>query len=97
MSESAFTPGVTATISATTTTARAALTGTGTSVEIQNSGTTTVFVKFDGSTATATTSDYPVLGGQSKIICRDPNLHTHVAAITGTGTATVYATVGQGV
>lgn len=97
MNNNAFTPGVTVSIAGTTTTARAAITGIGTTIEIQNTGTTTIFVNLGNSTVTAAVTDYPVLGGQSKMITRgDPASYTHIAAITGTGTATVYVTAGEG-
>jgi len=92
-----FIPGSTVSVSATTTTARATL---GTSpvtrrdVLMHNAGTTLVFFKFGDSTVTATTSDTPLPAGAYAIF--HANDHTHVACITSTGSATVYATVGFG-
>lgn len=88
-----FTPGATTTISVTTTTGTGSLTGEGLSIEIQNSGSVTVFVAL---AATATVAaGYPILAGQSKVITRGIS-QTTLAAITGSSTATLYATVGAG-
>jgi hypothetical protein len=43
----------------------------------------------------AVATGYPVLSGQTKVVTVPANV-THVATITGSGTATVYVTLGQG-
>ena len=88
-----FSPGTTTTISVTSSSGTGTLSGTGTVVELQNDGAVTVFVALG---SVATTADYPVLPGMSKLISRNPNATT-LAAITASGTATLYATVGDGV
>lgn len=93
-----FSPGSTSTLAVTTVTGRVALTGGGSVVEIQNTGTAVMFVKIGSSTVVAAVTDYPVQPGHSKMVSRGPSsLDTHIAAITGTGTATLYATVGDGI
>lgn len=96
MNVQAFSPGATLTLSGTTTSSNAAFVGIGVSVEIQNSGAVTIFIKLGASTVTATSADYPLLAGQSKMLSRDPATQTHIAVITASGTATVYATSGEG-
>lgn len=96
MNISPFAPGPTVTVSATATSGPATLAGTGTSVEVQNAGSTAVFVKLGGTGVTAAATDYPVLAGQSKVIGRDPSTQTTLAVIAPGGTATVYATTGEG-
>lgn len=97
MNTQPFSPGSTTTVAVTTTTASGALPGGGSVIEVQNVGTVTVFVVLGASTVTATNAGYPILAGQSKMISRNVILHTHIAAIAGTGTATLYATTGEGV
>lgn len=66
------------------------------SLEITNAGAATVFLEFgDGSTTAAVATGYPVLSGQTKVVTL-PMSATHVAAITASGTATVYVTTGRG-
>lgn len=91
-----FSPGATNSIAATTSSGRVQITGTGSTLEIQNSGTTTVFLKLGDSTVTAATTDYPLLAGQAKLIARNPTDQTYLAAIMGTGTATIYVSAGDG-
>lgn len=98
MNTAPFSPGLTVTLAVTTTTGAVALgAGVGSVVEVQNTGTSLMFVKIGRSTVTATTADYPVQPGHSKMVTRAPNVDTHIAAITGTSTATLYATVGEGI
>jgi hypothetical protein len=92
-----LTPGATVSIAAGTTTANVALTGTGEQLELNNTGSVTVFVKLGGTTVEAAVTDYPVLSGQCKLISRNPDSDTRCAAITASGTATLYITVGRGV
>jgi hypothetical protein len=91
-----FTPGATVSVAATTSTGNVALTGNGEQLEVQNTGAVTVFVNLGTSAVTAAVTDYPVLAGQSKLITRNPDGHTYLAAITASGTATVYVTIGRG-
>lgn len=99
-----FVPQGTATIAATTTTANVALPigcpeqQTGTErpqVRIYNGGTNPVFIAFGGSAVTATTSGMPVAPSGPECFTL-PFGATHVAAIYGTGTGTVYFTSGFG-
>lgn len=89
--------GASTSISATTSSASAAITGVprGTStVRIVNSGTVVVFLKFGTSGVTAAVTDMPMLGGTVETF-QIRNDITHVAAITSSGTATVYITSGE--
>jgi hypothetical protein len=97
MNNAAFTPGPTVTISASATSGVGQLNGSGQAVEIQNAGGTAVFVKLgNAATVAAAATDYPILAGQSKVLSRDPMNQTHLAVVTASGTATVYATTGEG-
>ena len=88
----AFTPGSTVNIAATTSSNSATL-AAGMVVRVYNAGTVPVFIKFG---ATATTSDTPIPPGIVEVFT-DPSGATTVAAITASGTATVYFTSGQGI
>lgn len=96
-----FTPAKngTITVSATTTTGNSALKVPSARDQVMvtnDAGGSTAFIEFGDSTveAVAATST-PVLPGAAYIFTINPGM-THMAVITGTGTATVYATVGQG-
>lgn len=69
-------------------------------VRIYNSGTTTAHVAFGGSSVAAQTgADLPVPGGIVEVLTLDSTQCapiTHVAAITASGSATLYFTPGQG-
>jgi len=95
-------------LGATTSSGRVALTAfdpaLGT-VKLYNSGTVDVFVNFgDSSVTAATTTSMPLKGGNTEVFgvgdsMRDPSVTTaptHVAMITASGSATVYATSGVG-
>ncbi len=97
MNVSPFTPGGTVSLAVTATTGSVALSAAGSSVEVQNTGLTICFVKLGASAVTAAVTDYPVPAGQSKVIGRNPNTDTYIAAITSSGTTTLYATTGEGV
>lgn len=97
MNVSPFTPAGTATLAVTSTTGSVILSGAGSSVEVQNTGLVMMFIKLGSSTVTAATTDYPVPAGQSKVIGRNPNTDLYIAAITASGTTTLYATTGEGV
>jgi hypothetical protein len=84
----------TATISATTVTARAAVDQHSNSARVVNAGTATAFLKFGDSTVEATTTDMPILSGATETFTK--GAATHIAAITASGTATVYLTSGEG-
>lgn len=100
MSNQAFSPvgfGKTLTISASTTNAQASFgysdaTNNGTALLV-NAGAATVFVRWGGAAQTATTSDLPVLSGQSVVV--DVSGAQHFAAITASGTATLYVVPGN--
>lgn len=68
-------------------------------VAITNDGTSTMFIKFGTSAVAAvvpgaSAGDYPVLAGTQVIL--DRGNAAYVSAITATGTATLYATTGDG-
>ncbi len=68
-------------------------------LELQNAGSDTVFVRVGTGAQTAVaTTDYPVLGGQSKIISKPIGADT-LAGITAAGAAaaTLFVTSGEGV
>jgi len=75
--------------------------GANVSYEVQNAGSVTVFMAWGAATiTTATTTGYPILAGQSKVI-DIPNQNTeskvtHFAFISGTTGQTVYITPGYG-
>lgn len=100
MSTPAFSPmGSTVNLAATTTTGNVALSGFGAgggNVRLYNSGTVTVFVAFGGSAVAATTTaSMPLPAGAVEVFAVGEVLY--LAGITASGTATVYATIGQGV
>lgn len=65
-------------------------------LEIQNNGSVVVFVETGSSSITAAVATgYPILPGQSKVVTVDPTI-TSIACISGSGTQTVYVTVGKG-
>lgn len=93
----------TVSISASTSSSRVALQKTPSTGEfhlrIHNAGAATIFFNRGGSTIDATTSNMPIPAGAVEVITinnaqKEPV--THVAAITASGTATVYFTVGWG-
>lgn len=91
----------TATVSVTTTTGRTAL-GTNFTENrsrhsmLSNDGSETVFVRFGDSTVEATTADVPLLAGTVQVFS-PPADATHIAAITASGTSTLYVTAGEGI
>lgn len=95
-----FTPGASVTLAATTTSGTSSATAlplpTNRQVLVSNAGTVAAFVQFGTSTVEAlVATSLPVLAG-SNLVLTLPAAVTHVAAITGTSTATVYVTVGHG-
>jgi hypothetical protein len=90
-----FTPIATVSLAVTTTTGRVALVGDASTVRLYNAGTATAFVKFGDSSITAATTNMPIPAGAIEAF-RPPGSSTHLAAITSSGTATLYATSGEG-
>lgn len=93
-----MTPGETVTLAATTASARVALpTALISQVMVTNApGAGLAFVSFGNDTVSAAVaSSTPILPGVAYVFTV-PSGATHMAAITGTGSATLYATVGQG-
>lgn len=98
----AFIPALDANIplSATTTTSSASLKNGNApmQVRIYNAGTATAFLNFGTSAVTATTSGFPVPSGAIEVITIPGNATTtYAAAITASGTASVYITPGAGI
>ena len=97
-----FTPGTTVSLAATTSTGRVALTGASGKIKQQlrlyNAGSVAVFINLGGSTVTAAVTDMPVPAGYTEVISIPPGDGArYIAGITASGTATLYATVGDGV
>lgn len=70
----------------------------GFTVRVVNDGTVTTFIAFgvNGAAATAAVaSSPPMLAGTSEVFTV-PAATTHISAIVASGTATIYATPGQG-
>lgn len=77
-------------IAATTTSSRAALPNTNLSyIRVYNAGSEIAFINTGNSSVTATTTNSFVAAGAIETFSISPN-DTHLAAITSTGTATVY-------
>lgn len=99
-----FTPvdDATASISATTSSARAAirLQPTGAhQARLYNAGSATVFWAAGDGAVTAAATDVPLPSGAIEVVTilnASASPATHVAAITASGTATLYITTGQG-
>lgn len=93
----------TASISVTTSTAASALKKAGGGafqLRILNDGSATAFIAFGASGVEAAVTDYPVPAGAIEVITiqnPDKDPVTHAAAITASGTATVYLTTGDGI
>jgi hypothetical protein len=90
-----FTPAANASISVTTTTGNAAIAGTGATLRLANVTAQECFVAVGGSTVAATTGGFSV-PGNSQVFISIPNEATHVAAITGSSTATLRISRGDG-
>lgn len=94
-----FTPGgPTATLAVTTSSDLVAITRGQQSNQVQITvvaGGEIAFVNFGDDTVVAAVTDTPVLPGTYRIFSIAPDV-THVAAITSTSTATLYATPGNG-
>jgi hypothetical protein len=94
----------TVSIGASTSSAASALAGAPRSgpyqVRVVCTGTTPFFLKFGVSGLSATSGDIPFPAPCDEVLTlsnRDDNPVTHAAAITASGTATVYLTSGDGI
>lgn len=68
----------------------------GDEIRIANTGTAVAFVEFGESTiAATTTTSVPILPNTVEVFSVNP-VQTHVAAITVSGTTTLYITTGRG-
>lgn len=102
----AFYPvGATVSISATTSSDSVALTAYDKSVGtvvVYNAGDALAFIEFGDSNVAAAVTNYPVAPGSTQTFgvgethTGTSDLPTHIAAITASGTATVYITSGRG-
>ena len=93
--QTAFAPGgSTVSLSAGTTSSNVSF-GSTTNVGVSNTGSQTAFVAF-GTTSgvTATTSNYPILAGQTVFFAAGSN--TYIAAITSTSATTLFISPGTG-
>lgn len=81
----------TVTISASTTTARGEITVDCQCLRIVNIGTVATFVKLGGVTVEATNNDFVLAPNEAVLISKGSN-YSHLAALTASGTATVYVT-----
>lgn len=70
-------------------------TNNSTSVIVFNPLSETVFVKSGATSATATTSDFPIPPGASYTLTKNSE-HNFLAGITASGSGTIYFTVGSG-
>lgn len=90
-----FAAGLTVSLPASTNSASTPLaSGTGACQRLYNAVTTTAFLRFGTGPLVATTADMPLPPGAVEIQTVPPG--SVMAAITATGTATVYATAGEG-
>ncbi len=95
---SPFNPGPTVSLAVTTTTGNVALPTVAKQQVMVSTlpGDAVCFIKFGvNSGVAAAVTDTPILPGGVYILTIDPAV-THIAAITGTGTATLYVTTGRG-
>lgn len=96
-------PDSTVSIAATTASASAAIAGSAGrgefTVRVYNAGSATVFVKFGDTITTATTSNMPIPAGAVEVfsVQDSDGSANYVAAITASGSATVYVTTGEGI
>ena len=92
-----FRPFATATLAVTATTTPATIREDAPMLEIQNDGGTVAFVRWGRGTQTATTADYPILPGQSKIVLCNTGCTNFAAICPAGGATTLYVTSGEGV
>ncbi len=91
-------PAATVSLAVTSVTGSVALVGNATVYRLFNAGTANVFIEFGTSTITAVLATaMPLAAGATEFI-RAPTANTapYVAALTSAGTATLYATAGEG-
>ena len=69
------------------------------SVRVYNAGVVTVFINAGGAAVTAAVTDLPIAPGtvETLNLSGKTSPSTHVAAITASGTATIYFTPGDGI
>jgi hypothetical protein len=87
--------GSTVAVSCTTTSADETISGHKGQIVVYNAGTVAVFMRTGIGAQTAVTTDYPVAPGSTQTLSIPTN-HNTVGAITGSGTATLYVTPGEG-
>jgi hypothetical protein len=91
-----FRPAGTAAAAASTAVTNVTLNGGGGAVLIYNSATTTAFFRLGGASGlTATIGDTPVPAGSRMLVDAGPFV-SNVAVILGSGSGTVYFTLGDG-
>lgn len=92
-----FTPGASATLSATASTSRVALARKGSKQVLifAPAANATAFIKFGNSGVNATVSDIAIGPGFNRVLTV-PDGATHVAGITAASTASLYFTCGDG-
>jgi len=96
MSQLPFTPSATTqSIAATTTSASATVIANQPCVRVYNVGPSIAFVRFTAGASTALVTDMPVAAGAIELFTKGDA--DTVSAITASGTATIYLTVGEGV
>lgn len=98
MQTNPFTPGATVTLAVTTSTGNVALGVPLIEKQVRIASlaaNAAAFIRFGSSTVTAAVTDVPILPGTVTIFSVGADV-THVAAITGASTATLYFTSGQG-
>lgn len=89
-----FTPATTVSLAVTNSSGNVAFGTGGQNVLLQNTGSVTAFIKFGNSTVTAATTDFPLQAGWAFTFSRGTN--TNLAAITSSGSTTLYITTGEG-
>lgn len=88
--------GLTKNISVTTSTAEITISGSPQQLVLTNTGTVVCFVRWGVGTQTAVaTTDLPILPGSASVVSC-PGSTTNVAAITASGSTTLYVTPGNG-
>ena len=91
----AFAPGPTVSVSCSTTSASGTIGIGSTSMRLANIGSAPIFVRWGTGTQTAVTTDFPVLPNTAILVSKPADVVT-VAAITASGTGTLYITTGEG-
>lgn len=98
----AFKPNATVILAVTSTSAAVTIPTSNPTLEIQNEGDVTAFIAWHPTAATATVPTgtaartcYPILPGHAKTITVEEG-HASIAAITASGSTTIYITTGEG-